>query len=44
MRIREALERGDVAVEQCIKIPIDRASVGDYVHSVEITLMTVRDT
>ena len=44
MRIREALWRGDVSVEQCIKIPIEKASVGDYVHTVVITLMTFRDT
>ena len=33
-----------MAVEQCIKIPIEKASVHDHVHSVVITLMTYRDT
>ena len=44
MRIREGLRRGNVAVEQCIKIPIEKASDDDRVHSVVITLMTYIDT
>ena len=44
MRIREGLGRGNVAAEQCIKNPIEKASVGDHVHSLVITLMACIDT
>ena len=44
MRIREGLGRGNVAVEQCIKIPIEKASVYDHVHSLVITLIIYIDT
>ena len=44
MRIREGLGRRNVAVEQCITIPIEKASDDDHMHSVVIALMTYIDS